>query len=129
MARKLRITWSVGFGILCLLLIVMWVRSGRAEDQFGLTVTSGNFFQITSALERVSFNWTAADHVRNPQQGFIIGHELPEWFANRVRQLRKDKNIENALGFSVIRGPQKSFVSIPHLWLVAMFASIASAPG
>jgi hypothetical protein len=31
--RKLRIAWSVGWGVLGLLLILFWVRSHRAEDR------------------------------------------------------------------------------------------------
>jgi hypothetical protein len=37
--RKLRIAWSVGWGVLCLLLILLWVRSyfGRTSYQILLT--------------------------------------------------------------------------------------------
>jgi hypothetical protein len=38
--RKLRIAWSVGCGILCLLLIILWVRSYSHSDE--LTGTFGN---------------------------------------------------------------------------------------
>jgi hypothetical protein len=34
--RKLRIAWSVGCSLACLLLIVLWVRSYRATDVFTL---------------------------------------------------------------------------------------------
>jgi hypothetical protein len=33
--RKLRIAWSVGSGIACVLLIVLWVRSYSHRDLFG----------------------------------------------------------------------------------------------
>jgi hypothetical protein len=33
--RKLRIAWSVGWGVLCLLLIVLWVRSDHWADAIG----------------------------------------------------------------------------------------------
>jgi hypothetical protein len=36
MARKLRIAWSVGCGIVCLLLIVLWVRSYWRADELTL---------------------------------------------------------------------------------------------
>jgi hypothetical protein len=31
--RKLRIAWSVGWGVLTVLLIALWVRSYRWQDQ------------------------------------------------------------------------------------------------
>jgi hypothetical protein len=36
MARKLRIAWSVACGILCLLLVVLWVRSYWRADELTL---------------------------------------------------------------------------------------------
>ena len=46
--RKLRITWSVGCGIACLLLLVLWIRSytrhdgiwGRFSDTYGFHLSS-----------------------------------------------------------------------------------------
>jgi hypothetical protein len=106
------------------------MRSGRAEDQFGWGVTTHHLVKVGSAIERVTVSWTVSDDARNWQDRFIldIGHELSEQLASRVRQSRKEKNIENPLGFSVKRGPKKTSVNIPHPWLVAMFAFIAVAP-
>jgi hypothetical protein len=39
--RKLRIAWSVAWGIACLLLVVLWVRSYSRYDNVGLRI-SGN---------------------------------------------------------------------------------------
>jgi len=39
--RKLRIAWSIGWGIVCLLLIALWVRSYSYLDTFG---TPPDFF-------------------------------------------------------------------------------------
>jgi hypothetical protein len=36
--RKLRIAWSVGFGILCLLLIALWVRSYSYSDELRVNI-------------------------------------------------------------------------------------------
>jgi hypothetical protein len=47
--RKLRIAWSVGCGILCLLLIVLWVRSLRAEDRLSGHFDTSFGFRIYSS--------------------------------------------------------------------------------
>jgi len=38
--RKLRIAWSVGWGVVCLLLIAFWVRSYSRYDSVGARVSS-----------------------------------------------------------------------------------------
>jgi hypothetical protein len=45
--RKLRIAWSVGCGVLCLLLIALWVRSYFATDEI-LTAQQGQPLRFTS---------------------------------------------------------------------------------
>jgi hypothetical protein len=53
--RKLRMTWSIGWGLAALLLIVLWVRSFRQHDylfQFNTNLYTG----IESNLGIVSFN-------------------------------------------------------------------------
>jgi hypothetical protein len=47
--RKLRIAWSVAWGILCLLLIVFWVRSYWRYDLFQRE-SKGNGFRIHSGV-------------------------------------------------------------------------------
>ena len=39
--RKLRIAWSVGCGVLCLLLVLLWVRSSQKRDT--LLLTTGRY--------------------------------------------------------------------------------------
>src|SRR3954451_10336249 len=50
--RKLRIAWSVACGIICLLLVALWVRSYFSFDELTLW---GNGVQ--SANGRVNFYW------------------------------------------------------------------------
>ena len=45
--RKLRIAWSVGWGILCLLLIVLWVRSYWRTDSVQIPCWHKYFFVIS----------------------------------------------------------------------------------
>jgi hypothetical protein len=51
--RKLRITWSVACGILCLLLIALGVRSYWRVDLVNVQLPRFNGVQITSAVGRI----------------------------------------------------------------------------
>jgi hypothetical protein len=46
--RKLRIAWSVGCGIACVLLLLLWVRSYWRFDQFIHSVSATDYFACTS---------------------------------------------------------------------------------
>src|SRR6478752_6350469 len=46
--RGLRIAWSVGFGILCLLLVSLWVRSYTTVDQLHLPFGGSECFTVAS---------------------------------------------------------------------------------
>jgi hypothetical protein len=41
--RKLRITWSVVWGVACLLLIMLWVRSRYANDRVSMPLPGSGF--------------------------------------------------------------------------------------
>jgi hypothetical protein len=47
--RKLRIAWSVGWGLLAVLLVVLWVRSYSHREGW-IHQTSGKHFQVISQL-------------------------------------------------------------------------------
>src|SRR6476660_2540884 len=51
--RKLRIAWSVGCAIACVLLIVLWVRSYRSNESLMVNLLGRNF-QAHSILGRLS---------------------------------------------------------------------------
>jgi hypothetical protein len=46
--RKLRIAWSVAWGIVCVLFIGLWVRSYKTADLFTLPITTNKLFGLTS---------------------------------------------------------------------------------
>jgi hypothetical protein len=51
--RKLRIAWSVGWGILCLMLVGFWVRSFSCWDDCWLKLTSSEFVHGISCEGRM----------------------------------------------------------------------------
>jgi hypothetical protein len=63
--RKLRIAWSVAWGVLCLLLIVLWVRSFTWADQYGVRISSIYHLMANSQLGGVSFYFDNSPSVIN----------------------------------------------------------------
>lgn len=69
--RKLRIAWSVGWGMACVLLIVLWVRSYRGSDvAYRQTTTTRTVF--SSALGVIGVSRSNFEAV------------LPAWGWNRI---------------------------------------------
>jgi hypothetical protein len=53
--RKLRIAWSLGWGVICLLLIALWVRSLSYSDfLYGSTTNGSGFVSIVSSYGSLS---------------------------------------------------------------------------
>ena len=60
--RKLRIAWSVFWGLACVLLIVLWVRSYSKADSLGGTTSAPRVFMVMSRyglLHILNFDDTA----------------------------------------------------------------------
>jgi len=51
--RELRIAWSVGWGVACVLLIALWVRSQKWQDAIVGNLTNRCSFGVVSAKGRV----------------------------------------------------------------------------
>src|SRR4051794_40185730 len=51
--RKLRIAWSVGWGVICVLLTVMWARSSRRFDQLTCQCGSAQTYCIVSCRGKI----------------------------------------------------------------------------
>jgi hypothetical protein len=58
--RKLRIAWSVGCGLVCLLLIVLWVRS-YSVNAFVIRDTGVHRGFIGSRAGKIGFQWLALE--------------------------------------------------------------------
>jgi hypothetical protein len=118
--RKLRIAWSVGCGTLCLLLIVLWVRSYSFRDSvwlpgsnYGLQINSltGHFavFIVTRATPTSQFTPAQRGHDR---------------IAGKWRDLF-DKNV---LGFYLGRQGRELRIDVPLWFCVLAITIIGAAP-
>jgi hypothetical protein len=143
--RKLRIAWSVGCGILCLLLIVLWVRSYDTEDAV-VGCTGRIAVGIESKMNRVAFMgciltndrgpWysISSDQIRREPPKFswkapvssgietMLTAMEPEWW-------KPSRHFENHLGFALVLGSAPwNMIVVPHWFLLLVVSSAAIWP-
>lgn len=113
--RKLRIAWSVAFGIVCLLLIVMWVRSYSRDDFVSGPVSNLRFFDLNSHKGRVAIAW-----VRMP--GFNM-----QW---RVYSFQSGlEKMSSAWWHFRFDKPSRSWeIAVPYWFNVALAAAVTALP-
>jgi hypothetical protein len=138
--RKLRIAWSVGCGIACVLLIVLWVRSYWRVEQisgtFGATVDQvtgkpGDKYGIGFG---VFYGCVGAEFLNRSDRTSTLPHR-PIRFTSRSTGDRTIPILRKAhppiLGFQWRFVPGGSTVYIPFWFLtsiVAIVAAISAAP-
>jgi len=116
--RKLRIAWSVACGILCLLLIVLWVRSYTVRDSaFWPRSTFGA--EINSIVGHVVLFVAYEPFIGGEQ--FRVRHE-PITPNDEARVKR------GILGFLYRPQPLGSNVHIPFWFLTSAIVAAATAP-
>ena len=116
--RGLRIAWTVGWGIVCVLLIVLWMRSFRCGDVATLPMLSSH------AVGLVSFDGQlviSLSQIPNDLQG------LTARFSTHPPNTFEPVTTRWNIGSQATPYPAK-FVAAPH-WLASMvFGTIAFAP-
>jgi hypothetical protein len=110
--RKLRIAWSVVCGIICLLLIVLWVRSYWWSDLYIAQLSSQRYFGIGDTNGRTFFG--TARSVGHPAWTLIV-----EPSENRAEYFPR-------IDESVYAGGVDLY--LPNWMLVILTATLAAAP-
>ena len=120
--RKLRIAWSVGCGVLCLLLIVLWVRSYWWVDfvdvahAHNAASMQGRIIANIKLLENESVSWTWE----------LSSLEVGKWIKGWRGQ--PDVPWQVTVGLGVIRSPNRLGLVMSHWFLAALAATIAALP-
>jgi hypothetical protein len=70
MPRNLRIAYSAVCGIVCLLLIALWVRSYRYRDGFSVELNSSKAFEVFSLNRELSFSSLTGSHASFQEWGY-----------------------------------------------------------
>ena len=114
--RKLRITWSVGCGLLCLLLIMLWARSYRTWDRCFRT-GENHGWQLNSMLGHVVLV------VAKPPKEFI-----PFFIESLPTEDRFKGDFDKyVLGFYFGRTPSVE-LGVPFWFIVSIGLAITAAP-
>ena len=111
--RKLRIAWSVGWGVVVVLLCVLWVRSYWWWDNFSggfvQSVRGTTFFYLPPNTTKATWDQTPMNNAATMLWEKILG---PGPSAR----------------FGVMRGSGIRVVLLPHWFDILFVASIAAAP-
>jgi hypothetical protein len=121
--RGLGIAWSVWWGILCMLLLALWVRSYRHMDDLSWSIPTTRFWS-SSIYGRLAISWQPEDTVRI-RKGFLTRKLLPTHLRTAREALRESETIP---GFVVNRGPGAFAFRIPYWLPVINIAALATAP-
>jgi hypothetical protein len=116
--RKLRIAWSVVWGVVAVLLIVLWVRSYFVRDTAWLP-TSRISAEMNSLCGRAVLGF--------PVDTDMLGNQFKTFHAKV--NLGDTSRFENSiLRIVVIRQPNLTEIQIPFLWPVLICMAFGAAP-
>jgi hypothetical protein len=109
--RKLRIAWSVGWGLLAVLLVLLWVRSFWHID----------IIEIRKPFPAVALgSGLETTLVRIYRQPMRSG-----WSFHSYSTRNQPKNEDAILGFSYVLSDYDLSITMPH-WFVASFIAIVA---
>jgi hypothetical protein len=115
--RKLRIAWSVGWGLACVLLIVLWVRSYWWVDNICGDV-GARYYLVCSFWGRTELNSLPENR----------GHGLKRNSYEVGVTIEAPKKFENS-GFALSNGHgQLLVIAFPHWFLATVFGCAAVLP-
>ena len=111
--RKLRIAWSVVWGVAAVLLVVLWVRSYWFCDS-GETFTGARLVAIFSMYGKIQYVNLAAD---------ISGESNIDFKSSPVDERHKPKP-----GFRWKHTPRLTLAEIPYWFVELLFAILVAVP-
>ncbi len=119
--RKLRIAWSVFWGVGCLLLVVLWARS-RHISEAAVLQGSSQYLGVSSEVSRLQIGWVSGTL---PQSGVTSAAIDP----STVRALdRAYLETVGKLGFGIQFGTIHMGFTTPHWFQTLLFAALGVVP-
>jgi len=121
--RKLRIAWSVVWGLVAVLLIVLWVRSYWWADFLFYRATGSH--GVASASSRGKVNFGIVEFADSDEAGEWIGSSrLYIYSVSTPPQLSK-----SSWGIGTDNGPPREWALLmPHWFPVLILGIVATAP-
>ncbi len=122
--RKLRIAWSVGWGLAAVLLIVLWVRSYWIWDSVDAPIYPHGF-SLNSDSGQLTLQGGVSDCPIKDWSHFAVPSNIFESFATGPQAITVSGR---KMTFSSCATEFPCIFSVPH-WLAALpFATVAIAP-
>ena len=130
--RKLRIAWSLAWGIACLSLIALWIRSYSQWDKVCVKLNAEHYMLFRSVFgqlavgylgenekARPTFEWAMYNNPQVDKQGWVIAN-LPgsTWLVSR-------ELVRGRLGFNIFANAFDLEITMPHWFLVMLTALVA----
>jgi hypothetical protein len=119
--RKLRIAWSVSWGVVAVLLLALWVRSYWRCDSIATPFASGGL-SLHSVVGRCLIEFC----IPNSDETLIYGIHSTE--AAQDDDFRDLKFPGPLGGFEFVSSPDNTWAIIPHWFLVAGAAALMGVP-
>jgi hypothetical protein len=116
--RKLRIAWSVAWGLTCVLLIVLWVRSYFIRDTAWLPASKISV-EMNSLYGRVVLVF--------PFDRYVLGNSF-KTFHEKVITQDTSRFQNSILRLVVIRQPNLTEIQIPFWCLILACLALVAAP-
>jgi hypothetical protein len=125
--RKLRIAWSVAWGILCLALIALWMRSYYWYDRASLDLRNDLWCGVTSLEGQIdAFMWPSASvNLYNLTHGWGIESVTARQFWESDMGMGSGST---TWGFSFKSIEGGAYVTFPHCIVVSLIGPLAIAP-
>jgi hypothetical protein len=114
--RKLRIVWSAGCGITCVLLIALWVRSYWRQDNID--------YQSYHLIELVSFRGGVA----LGEFEIAPGYNSPGWSHDNYPPSAQKDYWPKLLGFCYAETPSYSQILIPYWFITLLSIVVGTVP-
>jgi hypothetical protein len=126
--RGLRIVWSVWWGILCVLLIVLWVRSLYRNESLTIRLSNKHIFMIESLRGELS----GGKALYNPdvyQESWSIRSRIRDeskpWLNNRFQDLPWYRGV---FGLGYANSPSIQGVGAPYWFFACLTLSLLLLP-
>jgi hypothetical protein len=128
--RKLRIAWSFFCGILCLLLIVLWVRSYRWLDVIEVPVPNAKRLFLNTGMGCIQA--LLDDGSRGRVRPWRVRHKRVQELLDTIEQINKAESAMGVRPTHSLSYHKFGFVGdtlcVPHWFLVLLFTTFAAVP-
>jgi hypothetical protein len=121
--RKLRVAWSVFWGLACVLLVVLWVRSYWYDDYALDHISGTQGLELFSLRGKTCISYIYGVSPPDPERGWFCGSDL---ISEREVHLKEPLHLPGSQLWDF--DGVMPYVRLPHSLYALVFATIAAVP-